>query len=333
MTQYISYMDSLCATLVDSDVLACAAMPDGLYYLARVSGGAQLKGYDPAAMTWKPVLTVKNAHDWSLAATQSQLYMMDAAGQIYTVDLENGALMNYAKVPDASTFDLPKGYTVSDFKIEAVYGQLNVYAALEEASAQPSFSFIEFTSTSDSDLPNVRLVARYAIKGETAAWARLKPAKQYSPLSRGSRGEAVRAIQKPLRALGYYSYYIDGIFGPRTEYAVRLLQSDLNRPVTGVADAELQRLILEGRLSDYDACGCRSCRKSSGTWAIWGTPPTAYSARTPSGRCSCSSPRTAWTSPTAPPGRPSGGCTPAARSAAPASSTCTPATPAAACAS
>ena len=249
---YLRDLTSLVSEHIDSGVLAYTVMQGRVYYLCG-AGVTRLKCYDPAQMTWQAVLTLDSAMERQLTASEKQLFLLDYRGQIYTVDLENGALKNYVKVPDTSTFDLPKGYTVSDIRIEAVHGQLNVYAALEEASAQPSFSFIEFTSTSDSDLPNVRLVARYAIKGETAAWVRLKPAKQYSPLSRGSRGEAVRAIQKPLRALGYYNYYIDGIFGPRTEYAVRLLQSDLNRPVTGVADAELQRLILEGRLSDYDA--------------------------------------------------------------------------------
>ena len=60
------------------------------------------------------------------------------------------------------------------------------------------------------------------------------------------------AIQRPLKDLGYYDYYVDGIFGSRTQKAVRLLQSDLNRAVTGVADEELQRIILSGNLSPYD---------------------------------------------------------------------------------
>ena len=46
---------------------------------------------------------------------------------------------------------------------------------------------------------------------------------------------------------------------------MRLLQTDLDRPVTGVADAELQQIILSGRLSPYDpylplARGARSMR-------------------------------------------------------------------------
>ena len=248
---YLRDLASLVSEHIDSGVQAYAVMKGKVYYLCG-SGVTRLKCYDPAQMTWQVVLALDSAMERQLTASEKQLFLLDYRGQVYTVDPENGALKNYVKIPDASTFDLPKGYTVSDLRIEAMHGQLNVYAALEEASAQPSFSFIEFTSTSDSDLPNLRLVGRYAVKGEATGWAQIEPAEQYSPLSRGSRGNAVRAIQKPLRKLGYYNYYIDGIFGPRTEYAIRLLQSDLGRPVTGVADAELQRLILEGKLPGYD---------------------------------------------------------------------------------
>ncbi|MGX8705523.1 MAG: peptidoglycan-binding domain-containing protein, partial [bacterium] len=46
---------------------------------------------------------------------------------------------------------------------------------------------------------------------------------------------------------------ISGIFGPRTQYAVELVQMDLNLPVTGVADSDLQRRLLNGEIPKYDA--------------------------------------------------------------------------------
>ena len=52
------------------------------------------------------------------------------------------------------------------------------------------------------------LAASAELDGEETAWSLLQPAEQYSPLSRGSRGEAVSAIQQPLYDLGYYDYYI-----------------------------------------------------------------------------------------------------------------------------
>ena len=249
---YLRDLASLVSEHIDSGVQAYAAMDGGVYYLSSAGSASRLKFYDPDAMTWQVVLSLDGSMERQLTASANALFLLDYRGEIYTVNRESGELENFSATRDISAYDLPEGYAVSELKLEAMDGQLNVYAELEDAAAQPSFSFIEFTSTSDSDQPEVRLLEAYAIDGEEPAWTQLKPAEQYSPLSRGSRGDAVRAIQKPLYDLGYYHYYVDGIFGPRTQYAVRLLQSDLNRPVTGVADPELQRIILNGGLSHYD---------------------------------------------------------------------------------
>lgn len=250
---YIRDLTSLASEHIDTGVRAYAVMNGGVYYLCDNGAATRLKRYDPVEMTWTVILTLDSSMERQLTASARQLFMIDYRGQIYTVDIENGELKKYTLVPDTSAYALPGGFTVSGLQIEAMDGQLNVYAALRETAAQPGFSFIEFTSTSDTDSPALRLIERYAVEGEDAAWSFLKPAEQYSALRRGSRGSAVRAIQKPLYALGYYNYYIDGIFGPRTQYAVKLLQTDLGLPANGVADSALQRMLLDGSLSRYDA--------------------------------------------------------------------------------
>ena len=238
---------------IDTGVQAFTVMNGSIYYLANTGSAVRLKGYDPAAMTWQVVLTVDPDMERQLTATGEKLFMLDSSRQIYTVNLTKGSLDPYRKVNDPASYNLPRGYTATGLKILGMDGQLNVYAELSEASAQPNFSFIEFTSTSDTLSPVYRLLETYSMEGETAAWTFVKPAVQYSPLSRGSRGEAVRAIQQPLYDLGYYDYYIDGIFGPRTQYAVELVQMDMNVPVTGIADSDLQRRLLNGDIPKYDA--------------------------------------------------------------------------------
>ena len=52
---------------------------------------------------------------------------------------------------------------------------------------------------------------------------------------RGSSGSTVTQIQKKLKQWGYYSYSIDGIYGSRTEKAVRLFQQKNGLKVDGVA--------------------------------------------------------------------------------------------------
>src|SRR5690606_31251836 len=53
-------------------------------------------------------------------------------------------------------------------------------------------------------------------------------------LSRGARGESVRQLQQMLRRIGYDAGPDDGIFGPRTERALRAFQRGAGLPDTGV---------------------------------------------------------------------------------------------------
>ena len=68
--------------------------------------------------------------------------------------------------------------------------------------------------------------------------------RQYpSELSVGSRGEFISLLQYLISFIGLYDnsiprIEIDGIFGPRTEAAVKAVQSERGIPVTGVVDLE-----------------------------------------------------------------------------------------------
>lgn len=64
----------------------------------------------------------------------------------------------------------------------------------------------------------------------------------------GSRGEGVRELQYLLRVISEFvetipSIVVDGIFGERTEEAVRAFQNDYGIPVTGVVNTETWELI------------------------------------------------------------------------------------------
>ncbi|MGI6485376.1 MAG: peptidoglycan-binding protein [Thermoanaerobacterales bacterium] len=66
-------------------------------------------------------------------------------------------------------------------------------------------------------------------------------------LRRGMRGEDVRLLQSKLESLGYMVGPVDGIFGPKTERAVRQFQRDNNIKIDGVVGPQtydmLERLI------------------------------------------------------------------------------------------
>lgn len=63
------------------------------------------------------------------------------------------------------------------------------------------------------------------------------------PLARGSRGEAVVALQQGLRTLSYLTGSADGDFGGQSARAITALQADLGFAETGEADALLQMLV------------------------------------------------------------------------------------------
>lgn len=65
----------------------------------------------------------------------------------------------------------------------------------------------------------------------------------------------MRALQQRLIELGYLDDVADGIFGAKTQYAVRLLQTDLAErgfSANGVATPELQDVLFNENLAAYD---------------------------------------------------------------------------------
>ena len=65
-----------------------------------------------------------------------------------------------------------------------------------------------------------------------------------STLYNGSRGEEVREIQQALIDLGYLNGSADGVFGNKTENAVRAFQKKNKMNVDGLAGAATRDLIL-----------------------------------------------------------------------------------------
>lgn len=57
-------------------------------------------------------------------------------------------------------------------------------------------------------------------------------------LKKGSKGEQVKALQRMLKAMGYYSSSIDGDFGSQTEAAVRSYQKSKGLSVDGIVGAK-----------------------------------------------------------------------------------------------
>ncbi len=249
-TLYIQEPDSLGADTVDTNVFSFTLLNDKIYYLANTGSAVRLKVYDPEELEQKVLLTLEISIDETqLAASQTMLFLLGDDDVVYSVDPDTGDMEAFLTIQAP---ELSDDTQVDSYFIEGMNGQINVYATLTDAEETPTFSFMEFTTDVDNVSEDFTLVKITQIDGEDLAWTLLEPAEQYTPLSRGSRGDAVSAIQQPLYDHGYYDYYIDGIFGIRTDRAVRLLQEDLGLTVNGIADEELQKIILSGDFPDYD---------------------------------------------------------------------------------
>ena len=77
-------------------------------------------------------------------------------------------------------------------------------------------------------------------------------------LRSGSRGDAVRDLQTRLKGWGFDPGAVDGIYGPKTEAAVRALQNKLKVPATGAYDATTRAAVvadLQSRSSVLNSTG------------------------------------------------------------------------------
>ena len=68
-------------------------------------------------------------------------------------------------------------------------------------------------------------------------------ASAYDTLQKGSKGDAVRAMQQRLKDLGYLSGTVDGDFGKGTAKAVSAFQTNAGLEATGIADAATQEAL------------------------------------------------------------------------------------------
>ena len=248
-TLYIHRQDSLAAEIIDVNVSDFALLDGDVYYLSSSSGAVRVKVYSPDRMEQRAVATPTAPLEGHLTASQRQLFVLGTDSAIYRLDPESGVLEKFSSVMPPL---LDAGKQVDSYSIVAMNGLLNLYANLSQTTDTPAFTFVEFASDLGGSATEPMLIQSFVLDGEETSWTLLQPAKPYSPLQRGSRGDAVSAIQQPLYDHGYYDYYIDGIFGYRTDFAVRMLQSDLGLAVTGVADESLQRQILSGSFPTYD---------------------------------------------------------------------------------
>ena len=74
--------------------------------------------------------------------------------------------------------------------------------------------------------------------GSVGTLTRSRPAARETLSRLGSRGDEVRRIQTKLKSLGFYAGAVDGIYGSKTQSAVRRFQQSVGITADGVAGAK-----------------------------------------------------------------------------------------------
>ncbi|MDC0712377.1 peptidoglycan-binding domain-containing protein [Stigmatella sp. ncwal1] len=91
------------------------------------------------------------------------------------------------------------------------------------------------TSIVDRSATSPRAATGHTERSSFTATSRTSPAASTGSLRPGARGESVRSLQDKLKASGFDPGRSDGIFGPRTERAVRDFQRSQGLQVDGIA--------------------------------------------------------------------------------------------------
>ena len=112
---------------------------------------------------------------------------------------------------------------------------------------------------------------------------------QASTLHNGSRGESVRSLQQALITLSYLKGTADGVFGNKTEQAVRAFQSARKLTVDGLAGTKTQALLQEAAAAANNAAAPQSNSSAASETASSAASSASASSSSASSASSASS--------------------------------------------
>ena len=121
------------------------------------------------------------------------------------------------------------------------------------AELDADFENVPFTQCDIRRLTPVEPTEEPTVAPTATPAATAKPAaKTYSKLSKGSRGDEVKALQKRLNDLGYDCGKADGVFGSSTQEAVRYFQDAIGVSQDGVAADSVQQKLFASNAPKFE---------------------------------------------------------------------------------
>ena len=175
----------------------------------------------PAATAVPPVIGWENGN-----VANEAVYPFQAV----TVDSVN--LRKKASTDSARLVTVPKDTTLTILAMQGDFLQVTYQTSKKTYSG--------YVMTAYVDVPAIYLGGK-----ELAADAEAE--KKYTAMSQGASGIAVTALQDALKELGFYSAASTGSYDSATVLAVKAFQKKNSLLQTGIATAELQKLIFEGK--------------------------------------------------------------------------------------
>ena len=181
-----------------------------------------------ATATPKPTASpVPNVIGWENGNTSGTAQYPFSAVVTDSVNLRKKASTSSERL-----LSIPKGATVTVLGITGDFAQVTYQTAKKTYSGYVMSRYV--------DIPAVYLGGKELADDSEAQ-------KNYSSMSQGSSGDAVAALQDALRELGFYAVASSGTYDAATVDAVKAFQSRNGLLQTGIASAELQKLIFEGK--------------------------------------------------------------------------------------
>ena len=149
-----------------------------------------------------------------------------------TVTVDSVNLRKRPSTSSARLLTIPKGATVT---VSALQGDF-----LEVSYQTSRKSYVGYVMARYVDIPAIYLGGKALAEDAEAQ-------KNYGSLSQGASGTAVGTLQDALKELGFFTTGTYGMYDDATVAAVKAFQSRNGLLQTGIASAELQKLIYEGR--------------------------------------------------------------------------------------
>ena len=108
-----------------------------------------------------------------------------------------------------------------------------------------------------------------AVEEEAEAPAAEEEPAEFQPIAQGVWSDYTRTLQEKLKDLGFLNGKADGIFGPKTEEALKALQEAMGTEPTGVVNAQEE---LDAILALQAGDGVNLAVDTSDEWSEWMTP-------------------------------------------------------------